>query len=135
MDHILWLRALILMSYDEIIIAILLILLLLVLFFMIEKGMRALKMTREEVKRVSMIYLIIFMPVYAFLLVEAYINSALGLRNSLIISLTSMFMALIITRFYYLPHVVDPRLKRDYGITLEYFQRYGSKNSLEKYRK
>ncbi len=123
------------MSYDEIINVILLVLLLLIFFFMIGKGMRSLKMTREEVKRVSRFYLIIFIPLYVFLLSEAYINSALSARNTLIISLPSMFMVLVITRFYYLPHVIDPRLKRDYGITLEYFQRYGSKNPLEKYRK
>ena len=125
----------IIMSSDEIIIAILLVLLLLVLFFKIEKGMRALKMTREEIKRVSRFYLIIFIPLYVFLVTQTYINSALSLRNTLIISLPSMFMVLVITRVYYLPHVIDPRLKRDYGITLEYFQRYGSGNSLEKYRK
>jgi hypothetical protein len=123
------------MSSDEIIIAILSVLLLLVFLFMIVRGMRALKMTREEVKRVSRFYLIIFIPLYVFLLIEIYINSALSLRNTLIISLPSMFMVLVITRFYYLPHVVDPRLKREYGITLEYFQRYGSGNSIEKYRK
>ena len=125
----------IIMSSDEIIIAILLVFLLLIFLFMIVKGMRALKMTREEVKRVSRFYLIIFIPLYVFLLTQTYINSALSLRNVLIISLPSMFMVLVITRFYYLPHVIDPRLKRDYGITLEYFQRYGSGNSLEKYRK
>ena len=123
------------MSYNEIINVILLVLLLLIFFFMIGKGMRSLKMTREEVKRVSRFYLIIFIPLYVFLLSEAYINSALSARNTLIISLPSMFMVLVITRFYYLPHVIDQRLKRDYGITLEYFQRYGSKNPLEKYRK
>ena len=125
----------IIMSSDEIIIAILLVFLLLIFLFMIVKGMRALKMTREEVKRVSRFYLIIFIPLYVFLLTQTYINSALSLRNIFIISLPSMFMVLVITRFYYLPHVIDPRLKRDYGITLEYFQRYGSGNSLEKYRK
>ena len=134
MDCVLWLRVII-MSSDEIIIAILSVLLLLVFLFMIVRGMRALKMTREEVKRVSRFYLIIFIPLYVFLLIEIYINSALSLRNTLIISLPSMFMVLVITRFYYLPHVVDPRLKREYGITLEYFQRYGSGNSIEKYRK
>ena len=123
------------MSSDEIIVAILSVLLLLVFLFMIVRAMRALKMTMEEVKRVSRFYLIIFVPLYVFLLIEIYINSALSLRNTLIISLPSMFMVLVITRFYYLPHVVDPRLKREYGITLEYFQRYGSGNSIEKYRK
>ena len=102
---------------------------------MIVRAMRALKMTMEEVKRVSRFYLIIFIPLYVFLITDIYINSALSLRNTLIISLLSMFMVLVITRFYYLPHVIDPRLKRDYGITLEYFQRYGSGNSIEKYRK
>lgn len=121
------------MRYDEIIIGILLVLLLLVLFFKIERGMKALKMTREEVERVSMFYLIIFIPVYAFIFIEAYINSALSLRNALIISLASMFMVLIITRFYYLPHVVDPRLKRDYGITMEYIRRHGAWDSPEKF--
>ena len=134
MDCVLWLRVII-MSFDEIIIAILSVLLLLVFLFMIVRGMRALKMTREEVKRVSRFYLIIFVPLYVFLLTDIYINSALSLRNTLIISLPSMFMVLVITRFYYLPHVVDPRLKREYGVTLEYFQRYGSGNSIEKYRK
>lgn len=134
MDCVLWLRVII-MSFDEIIIAILSVLLLLVFLFMIVRGMRALKMTREEVKIVSRFYLIIFVPLYVFLLTDIYINSALSLRNTLIISLPSMFMVLVITRFYYLPHVVDPRLKREYGVTLEYFQRYGSGNSIEKYRK
>lgn len=123
------------MSSDEIIVAILSVLLLLVFLFMIVRAMRALKMTMEEVKRVSRFYLIIFIPLYVFLITDIYINSALSLRNTLIISLLSMFMVLVITRFYYLPHVIDPRLKRDYGITLEYFQRYGSGNSIEKYRK
>jgi hypothetical protein len=35
------------------------------------------------------------------------------------------------TMFFYLPYVVNPRLKRDYGVTIDYLMMHGGFKVLE----
>ena len=119
--------------------AILVILLPLLLFFSVKREIKSLKMTREEVRRLLLFFPVAFVPILLLMILILYLSSLLNLYYALIMVVIDMGIIVFpASMSYYLAHVVDPRLKRDYGITLEYIRRQGYRKTLdqfEEYRK
>ena len=114
--------------------AILVILLPLLLFFSVKKEIKSLKMTREEVRRLLLFFPVAFVPILLLMILILYLSSLLNLYYALIMVVIDMGIIVFpASMSYYLAHVVDPRLKRDYGITLEYIRRQGYRKTLDQF--
>lgn len=118
----------------ELMFAILVILLPLLLFFSIKREIRSLKMTRKEVRKLLLFFLFAFVPIFLIMILILYLSSLLNLYYALIMVVIDMGIIVFPAGMsFYLAHVVDPRLKRDYGITLEYIRRQGLWKSLDQF--
>ncbi len=90
-----------------------------------------LKTTSVEAKKIVLFYVVMTVPIYVLALIEAYLHSVLNLFNALVIGIILMLLVFFMTMFFYLPYVVNPRLKRDYGVTIDYLMMHGGFKVLE----
>lgn len=105
-----------------------------IIFLWVKITIKALKMTSNEAKRLSLFFPACFVPIFLFFIMILNIG---GWFNLYYVLLTAN-LALIPTfggAVFYLQHLVDPRLKRDYGFTYEYFNRnaHGLRKSLDQF--
>ena len=109
------------------------------IFLWVKWTIKSLKITSNEAKRLSLYFPVSFFPVFLFLIIILDLGGLLNLEYVLV-------MADATTPFiwggaaFYLQHLVNPRLKRDYGFTYEYFKRNGhgiwkSLDQFEEYKK
>jgi len=119
------------MNYKEIAVISIALVLPVALFISARIDLKRLRVTREESRKIGLFFLIMFALVYLFLLIEAYLNSVLYLFNALIVEIILLLIISFITLFYYEPHVINPRLKRDYGVTLDYIRMNGTSKFLQ----
>jgi len=123
------------MDYRTIVWSITTILLTLFIFIYVKVGIKSLKMTANEARKMWLFFSISFVPIYAFLIILLYLLLALNLTDALMMSAVALTVLVFAGIGLYLPHVVDPRLKREYGITLEYIRKRGIWDSLKKFEK
>ncbi|OWP55992.1 MAG: hypothetical protein B2I17_08405 [Thermoplasmatales archaeon B_DKE] len=120
------------MNYKEIAVISIALVLPIALFISARIDLKRFRVTREESRKIGLFFLIMFALVYLFLLIEAYLNSVLYLFNALIVEIILLLIISLITLVYYEPHVINPRLKRDYGVTLDYIRMNGTSKFLQK---
>jgi len=121
------------MDYRTIVWSITTVLLALFIFIYVKVGIKSLKMTANEARKMWLFFSISFVLIYAFLISLLYLLLALGLTDALMMSTVALTVLVFAGIGLYLPHVVDPRLKREYGITLEYIRKRGIWDSLKKF--
>jgi hypothetical protein len=105
----------------------------LLIYLLAEKDIKSLKMTVGEVKRMALFFLVSFVLLYVFIIIILGLSSILNLYNLLIMVTLDFAIILYAGLAVYLPHVVDPRLKRDYEITTHYIRRQGLWKSLDEF--
>ncbi len=103
------------------------------IFIYVKVGIKSLKMTANEARKMWLFFSISFVPLYVFLIILLYLLLALNLTDALMMSAVALTVLVFAGIGLYLPHVVDPRLKREYGITLEYIRKRGIWDSLKKF--
>lgn len=100
---------------------------------------KSLKMTSSETKMFSLFHLASFVPIFLFLIIILDLGSWLNPYYVLLMAALAMVLSGGGAAFY-LQHLVNPRLKRDYGFTYEYLNRNGhglwkSLDQFEEYKK
>ncbi|QRF75501.1 hypothetical protein Thermo_01003 [Thermoplasmatales archaeon] len=121
------------MDYRTIVWSITTILLALFIFIYVRVDIKSLKMTANEARKMWLFFSISFVPIYAFLISLLYLLLALRPTDALMMSAVALTVLVFAGIGLYLPHVVDPRLKREYGTTLEYIRKRGIWDSLKKF--
>ncbi|MHB1708666.1 MAG: hypothetical protein ACYCT2_04230 [Thermoplasmataceae archaeon] len=96
-------------------------------------------MTSNEARRLSLFFPACFVPIFLFQIIILEIGSWLNLYYVLQMADWAIVLTVGGAAFY-LQHLVNPRLKRDYGFTYEFFKKSGhglwkSLDQFEEYKK
>jgi hypothetical protein len=110
-----------------------------IIFLGIETTIKSLKMPTNEARKLSLFFPACFVPIFLFLIIILDLGSWFNLYYVLAMA----DWAIVLTgggAAFYLQHLVNPRLKRDYGFTYEFFRKSGhgfwkSLDQFEEYKK